>query len=137
MHERAEIEAVVDALARLIGLVEGFAKGIEMRGWALPEVTTQMYAETAKAREALDRVRDARGDNEKQWTCDACEDTGIDRREGIPCGCGARPPQGEDHENCPDCWEGRPKWAGTMPAPPCPTCEGTGKIPWSPQPERR
>jgi hypothetical protein len=90
MHERAEIEAVVDALARLIGLVEGFAKGIEMRGWALPEVTTQMYAETAKAREALDRVRDARGDNEKQWTCDACEDTGIDRREGIPCGCDAR-----------------------------------------------
>lgn len=37
-----------------------------------------------------------------------------------------RAPQGEDHE-CPDCWGGRPKWAGTMPAPPCPTCGGTGK----------
>lgn len=32
-----------------------------------------------------------------------------------------------DDEACPDCWGGRPKWAGTMPAPPCPTCDGTGK----------
>lgn len=42
----------------------------------------------------LDRVRDARGDDDA----------------------------------CPDCWGGRPKWAGTMPAPPCPTCDGTGKV---------
>jgi hypothetical protein len=55
MPERAEIE-VVEALARLIGLVEGFAKGIEARGWALPEVTAEMYAETAKALAVLDRT---------------------------------------------------------------------------------
>lgn len=78
--------------------------------------------------DALDRVRDTRGDDaatyppdrltageaprpaewgawqsrssqgEKRWACDACEDTGIDRREGIPCGCGARSPQDEDHD---------------------------------------
>jgi hypothetical protein len=54
--ERAELLPVVEALGRLIGLVEGFAKGIEARGWALPEVTAEMYAETAKARAVLNRV---------------------------------------------------------------------------------
>ena len=36
--------------------------------------------------------------HEAPWVCDACEDTGVDRREGIPCGCGARSSQDEDQE---------------------------------------
>lgn len=30
-------------------------------------------------------------------------------------------------EKCPSCFSGRPKWAGTMPAPPCGNCGGTGQ----------
>lgn len=30
-------------------------------------------------------------------------------------------------EDCQSCWGGRPKWAGTMPAPPCGACDGRGK----------
>lgn len=84
MPDRAEIEAVANVLE---GATSMFPN---------PSHAARYYAE--KAIEALDRVRDARRDDEKQWTCDACEDTGIDRRESIPCGCDARPPQGEDHE---------------------------------------
>jgi hypothetical protein len=28
---------------------------------------------------------------------------------------------------CDSCWDGRPKWAGTMPAPPCGACGGSGE----------
>jgi hypothetical protein len=74
MPERAEIEAV----ARELG----------------GPVAWPMFLRAAEmAIEAVDRVRDARGDDEA----------------------------------CPDCYDGRPKWAGTIPAPPCPTCDGTGK----------
>jgi hypothetical protein len=30
-------------------------------------------------------------------------------------------------EDCPSCYGGRPKWAGTMPAPPCGKCHGVGR----------
>ena len=47
---------------------------------------------------ALDVVRSSGPAAQNDWACDACEDTGIDRREGIPCGCAARSPQDEDQD---------------------------------------
>jgi hypothetical protein len=78
---------------------------------------------------ALDRVRDARDDDEATayhvWI-GGTAGWRVFRAEDV------KPIRGDD-EDCPDCWEGRPKWAGTMPVGPCPTCDGTGKR--SPQDE--
>lgn len=49
--------------------------------------------------------------------------TGVVVITGLGLGC---LPHALLAKKCNSCWEGRPRWAGTMPAPPCPACDGTG-----------
>jgi hypothetical protein len=121
MPERAEIEAVAGAIS-----------GLRAGGG---EVTVRRYA--AQAIAALDRVRDARGDDAEaiaefierypeRWGHGPGR-LAADIRATF--GRDARSPQGEDHEvPCPRC-DGRGREGGnTMPASRvCSLCHGTGK----------